>query len=79
MEPKKLSNETGSASQPDIHLFLAQKDYSAIPIIENATGLLLINVVVNDVAGFFYPGHRRRDIINRRELYRAIQTKSSTR
>ena len=53
MEPKKLSNETGSASQPDIHLFLAQKDYSAIPIIENATGLLLINVVVNDVAGFF--------------------------
>ena len=39
--------------QEDLNSFLTRKGYTAIPIVQNAVGLLLITVVVNDVSGWF--------------------------
>ena len=50
MKPK---NDTQGGEQEDINSFLVRKGYAAIPIVQNAAGLLLISVVVNDVTGLF--------------------------
>ena len=53
MPKKKPISDSQEEMQEDINSFLARRGYVAIPIVQNATGLLLITVVVNDVPGSF--------------------------
>ena len=53
MPGKKPINDIQGEMQEDINSFLARRGYAAIPIVQNATGLLLIIVVINDVPGLF--------------------------
>ena len=51
--PRKKTTDIQEEKQEDLNSFLARRGYSAIPIIQNATGLLLITAVVNDISGSF--------------------------
>jgi predicted aspartyl protease len=53
MPGKKSINDIQEEMPEDINSFLARRGYLAIPIVQNATGLLLVTVVVNDVPGLF--------------------------
>lgn len=50
MKPNK---DTQGELHEDINSILVRKGYAAVPIVQNAAGLLLITVVVNDVPGLF--------------------------
>ena len=53
MPRKNPVNDIHTDMQEDIHLFLARRGYTAIPIILNDLGHLLTTVVVNGVPGLF--------------------------